>query len=225
MHRGYRVHCASPVTFLLSTATQKIICSQSIRENTKQPVPISFLQYPDLLDPLFSPFPFSYIAQQLLSASLCWNTVRVNNRYISQQSQPLPLNTHTTDFSTQHFGRLFIEEHIHSEMGYRTYKSYYTMWWQGKTAEHSLLNSKILELKSFFFQVRKTQRFLHFKCTLITGIILMGNGQDNILYKKKDKNVFSNVFLKVLKELGAQMLQDGISRSCELHFKSQLQCP
>lgn len=194
MHRGYRVHCASPVTFLLSTATQKIICSQSIRENTKQPVPISFLQYPDLLDPLFSPFPFSYIAQQLLSASLCWNTVRVNNRYISQQSQPLPLNTHTTDFSTQHFGRLFIKEHIHSEMGYRTYKSYYTMWWQGKTAEHSLLNSKILELKSFFFQVRKTQRFLHFKCTLITGIILMGNGQDNILYKKRIRMYFQMYF-------------------------------
>lgn len=50
----------------------------------------------------------------------------------------------------------------------------------------------------------------------------MGNREDSLLYQKKDEKVFSNGFSKVLKELGAQISGDGISRFCKLHCKSQL---
>lgn len=33
-------------------------------------------------------------------------------------------------------------------------KSYYTMWWQGKAVEHTLLNSQMLGL-TYFFPVKK----------------------------------------------------------------------
>lgn len=92
------VLCASPVTSLPSTATQRIICSQSKNENMKQSIIISFLQNLDVLDDLLPLFFFSYLEQQLFSASFHWNTGWVKNIKINQQFQLLSLNTHATDF-------------------------------------------------------------------------------------------------------------------------------
>lgn len=112
------------------------------------------------------------------SISLLEHWQRINNRHTSQQSQLLSLNTHTTDFSTQHLGRwhcylyknIFI---LRWDMGVN--KSYYTMWWQGKTAEHSLLNSKMLELTSFFPSQKKA-RFLHFNIMSIKEDLFCSQG-------------------------------------------------
>lgn len=72
------------------------------------------------------------------------------------------------------------------------------------------------------FPSQKKKIFLHFKSIFNNRYNLKWDIEEQYFIPKNNKNVFSNAFSKVLKELGAQVLQDGISRFCKLHCKSQL---